>query len=344
MTTPRPQLVIVGAGQIVSQMHAAAVSALGIEVVQVIEPNPSAHAAIQKLFPLAKISPALDQLSNQATCALVASPNALHESQTETLLNRGLHVFCEKPLAVTGPAAQRLVELAHQKNLVLQVGYYRRYHPASQAIQLFLRRHDFGKVSSIFVVGGHVDGRSGAASLADPKLSLGGCTIDIGPHILDRLASWFDSIALLSYADDERGGKIEANALMHLAGRLGDQTVPITVLLSRTSPLGYRFAINAERQTIVNELNTGHQVWLVGQETPFAGGLVKPLGPLAISPASSAQEYFIQQWQEFLSRLDGRPEAVSSLDGAVVTSKLLSQAYATRQPLELPWDIKLSNA
>ena len=48
----------------------------------------------------------------------VASPNSLHYEQCKTILSRGKHVICEKPLCAQADKVRDLVELAAEKNVV----------------------------------------------------------------------------------------------------------------------------------------------------------------------------------------------------------------------------------
>lgn len=49
----------------------------------------------------------------------VASPNIAHYRQTLRALEKGKHVLCEKPLAINAAQAERMLQLAHERGLVL---------------------------------------------------------------------------------------------------------------------------------------------------------------------------------------------------------------------------------
>lgn len=49
----------------------------------------------------------------------VASPNCAHCRQTLDALAHGKHVLCEKPMAINAPQAARMIERAHEAELVL---------------------------------------------------------------------------------------------------------------------------------------------------------------------------------------------------------------------------------
>lgn len=66
---------------------------------------------------------------------IVACPATYHEAVVRAALKAGCHVMVEKPLALTGHAADDLAALADQKELVLQVGHQERF--VMEAMGLF---------------------------------------------------------------------------------------------------------------------------------------------------------------------------------------------------------------
>ncbi|MDP3446931.1 MAG: Gfo/Idh/MocA family oxidoreductase [Eubacteriales bacterium] len=57
--------------------------------------------------------------SDQIDAVYIASPNTEHYRQTLSALAHGKHVLCEKPLAVNAAQAERLMQTAHEKGLIL---------------------------------------------------------------------------------------------------------------------------------------------------------------------------------------------------------------------------------
>lgn len=58
---------------------------------------------------------------------IVACPAIYHEAVVRSALEAGCHVMVEKPLALTGHAADQLASLADDKGLILQVGHQERF-------------------------------------------------------------------------------------------------------------------------------------------------------------------------------------------------------------------------
>jgi predicted dehydrogenase len=60
----------------------------------------------------------------------LAVPTPLHHPIGRELLDRGIHLLIEKPIAPTVAEARELVDLAHERGCVLQVGHLERFNPA----------------------------------------------------------------------------------------------------------------------------------------------------------------------------------------------------------------------
>jgi predicted dehydrogenase len=71
----------------------------------------------------------------QVDAAILAVPTVLHAEIGSALLEAGIDVLIEKPIASTLEEATRLVETAERHGRVLQVGHLERYNPAVIALE-----------------------------------------------------------------------------------------------------------------------------------------------------------------------------------------------------------------
>ena len=69
---------------------------------------------------------------SELDAVVVASPAATHAEIVLAALELGLHVFCEKPLAITLDDVDRISDAAGRAGRVVQVGYMKRHDPAFQ--------------------------------------------------------------------------------------------------------------------------------------------------------------------------------------------------------------------
>ena len=67
--------------------------------------------------------------------AVVATPTHSHEEVATRLLNLGIDVLVEKPIAATAAAGERLARLADHRKRILQVGHLERFNPAVIALE-----------------------------------------------------------------------------------------------------------------------------------------------------------------------------------------------------------------
>ncbi|HXE80871.1 MAG TPA: Gfo/Idh/MocA family oxidoreductase [Vicinamibacterales bacterium] len=83
----------------------------------------------------------------------VAVPTESHAAVAEPLLERGIPVLVEKPIAASVEEARRLVDLADSRGLVLAVGHTERFNPAVDAARehlyapRFIEGHRLGTFS-----------------------------------------------------------------------------------------------------------------------------------------------------------------------------------------------------
>ncbi len=67
--------------------------------------------------------------------AVIATPTITHEQIATELLESGIDVLVEKPIAESSAAGQRLARLAQERGRILQVGHLERFNPAVIALE-----------------------------------------------------------------------------------------------------------------------------------------------------------------------------------------------------------------
>ncbi len=78
-------------------------------------------------------------LETDMDCAFVLTPKTTHYDYVIPLLNRGLDVFCEKPLALTLKKSREMVEAAEKNDRILMVALNRRYAPVYAKVKEVFR-------------------------------------------------------------------------------------------------------------------------------------------------------------------------------------------------------------
>ena len=82
---------------------------------------------------------------HKVQAAIVALPNKLHESAVLRLLQAGVHVLCEKPLALTETSCLRMRELAEKVQRRLSVNMIRRFLPSVRTMRQLVQDGEIGR-------------------------------------------------------------------------------------------------------------------------------------------------------------------------------------------------------
>jgi predicted dehydrogenase len=182
-TAPIP-VVLVGAGGIATAYLQAMLRTPALRLAAIVDPAAESRARHQGLAPVFADLDALFAAGLPLRAALVLAPPVHHESLSCALLQRGLHVLCEKPLAPTIDAAERMLAAAARHGRRLMMGSKFRYTPdVARARQLLDERRCGDVVMYENVFCSHVDMTRRWNS--DPSRSGGGVLIDNGCHSVD---------------------------------------------------------------------------------------------------------------------------------------------------------------
>ncbi len=147
-TASLPKLALVGAGEWGSR-HLETLKRLGC-LGAVVESDARRRATIAQANPGLPVLTGIEELSPElATGAVVAAPAALHAKLGMALLEAGLHVLMEKPMALSGKEALAMKALAEKKGLVLGVGHLLEHHPARKALGNLLAEDRLGDLVSL---------------------------------------------------------------------------------------------------------------------------------------------------------------------------------------------------
>jgi myo-inositol 2-dehydrogenase / D-chiro-inositol 1-dehydrogenase len=128
----RVRVCVVGAGR-AGMVHANNYRRhlVGAELVALVEAEPArseqaaAELGIEATYP--DVRTALDRLEFDAV--VITTPTFTHAEIAVAAARAGKHVFCEKPMALTAGECDRMIEAAASANVILQIGFMRRFDP-----------------------------------------------------------------------------------------------------------------------------------------------------------------------------------------------------------------------
>ena len=122
---------------------------------------------------------------------VIATPSRLHAPMVKLALDKGCHVFCEKPFCLDWADSEALTARAAAAGKVAQVGYHYRYVGAFREMKRLLEAGAIGKVTHVLAEAyGPVVLRPKRATWRTTKSEGGGCLYDYAAHPLNLL-NWF---------------------------------------------------------------------------------------------------------------------------------------------------------
>jgi predicted dehydrogenase len=129
---------------------------------------------------------------------VIASPPAVHRDNVLSAASAGLHVLCEKPIAMNDHEAEEMIAAMKQAERMLLVGFVYRFSPVALQIRDWIKEKLIGEVRSlrlIYVWDLHgqyepVDGEWIESPRWRGRMLEGGPMVDCGVHQID-LARWW---------------------------------------------------------------------------------------------------------------------------------------------------------
>lgn len=184
-----PRLGFLGFGWIGRKRLEAVVRSGTAEIVAIADIREDFVSEAKALAPQARRGQSLDDLLEcDLDGVVIATPSALHAPQTIKALERGLAVFCQKPLAPSGNETRLVVEAARKADRLLMADFCYRYISGVDEIRKLVLNGELGQVFSVNLVFHNAYGPD-KQWFYQKDLSGGGCLIDLGIHLID-LALW----------------------------------------------------------------------------------------------------------------------------------------------------------
>ncbi|HXU99237.1 MAG TPA: Gfo/Idh/MocA family oxidoreductase [Caulobacteraceae bacterium] len=185
----RPRLGFLGLGWIGLHRMQSILEEAAVEVIGMVEPSPDQAAQAALLAPDARRVGCLDELlALELDGLVIATPSAMHAEQSVRALERGVAVFCQKPLGRDAPETREVVEAARKADRLIGVDLSYRFTQAMACIHDLTTSGELGQVFAIDLQFHNAYGPD-KPWFYDRGRSGGGCVIDLGVHLVD-LALW----------------------------------------------------------------------------------------------------------------------------------------------------------
>src|SRR3954470_2833094 len=171
----------VGAGG-VAMRHARHLAQLkDVRVVAVTDPNTAAAQSVAETTDAAAVRDLDELIMTSPDAVYVCVPPHAHGAIEEQLLDAGIAMFVEKPLAMDLPTAERIADTARTAGVVTAVGHHWRYSPAVNLVRDLLA----GRPVRL-VIGSWIDRVPPVPWWSTRALS-GGQIVEQAVHVLDLI-------------------------------------------------------------------------------------------------------------------------------------------------------------
>ncbi len=161
-----------------------------------------------------------EQLDAVSICTVPSS----HRDIALDLLGAGVHVLCEKPLAVSVAEAEEMALAAERNKRLLFTAFKFRFHDEVRRAKQMIDSGSLGRILSFrLMFGGYIDMQN--QWYANKALSGGGIIMDNGPHAADLIRFLFGDIESVSaqvasaqHLDVEDTAKLDVGLANEIAG------------------------------------------------------------------------------------------------------------------------------
>jgi len=276
-TQPRLRVAIVGCGRI-AQTHAGYLRQTPrAELVGACDLSPASRESFTNRWQVptfASVDEMIDAARPQAVH--VVTPPSSHAPLAVQLLDAGLHVMIEKPMAFTVAEVDTMLAAAQRNQRHLTANHNRWFDPVVQAARQLRESGRLGELVGVDVfqgaAAGEADAPAGQAEHWTSQLP-GGVLFNLAPHptyLLSGFTGKVDQVQVIAQADAQ-GRLREVRAAVAGAQCLGTLTISL-----QTKPFQNRLVLYGTKMTA--EVNLNNMTLLVRQtrKVPKVVGKVLP--------------------------------------------------------------------
>ncbi len=139
-----------------------------------------------------------DNLLDKVDGVVVTSENVNHKRDVLAAARAGVHVLCEKPISVSVPDAQTMIDACDAAGVKFMIAFPCRYSPAFLSA---LAAVQAGEIGEIVCIKGTNRGRNPGGWFNDTALAGGGAIIDHTVHVVDLMRVLLDQEVSKIYAE-----------------------------------------------------------------------------------------------------------------------------------------------
>lgn len=196
-----------------------------VEIVGISDPRAERLAELSARFPVVNTYSDYEELfKHDLDIVSIATPNYLHAPVAVAALERGAHVLCEKPMAMTAAEGEAMVRAAQAGGRALEVAFNHRRRGDVEVLKRYIDAGHLGRIYHAKATWMRRRGIPGFGGWFTTRaLSGGGPLIDLGVHILDMALYLMgepavEAVSAMTYAEfgpTGRGSRGDANGVTY---------------------------------------------------------------------------------------------------------------------------------
>lgn len=315
--SPRLRVGIVGCGQMGRWHFDAFAANPDVEVVTLADTNLEAAHRLAGLSGARVYQSHREMLRSEwldgiSVCVVPAS----HRPVVLDAIGAGVHVLCEKPLAISLGEAREMSALAAARNVHLLTAFKFRFFDEVRAAKKLIDGGALGTtVSARLMLAADMDMRG--TWYATPELSGGGVVADNGPHAVDLIEYLLGPIAAIS-ATRAPGGRLPVEETAQLICRLRNHA-SVSIDLSwfvAAPPSTYLEAYGSQGTALLDPAGITYKLatWSDWKRVPNE---------------TSVKQAFARQIDHFVQAISGHPPTVVADGAGERAQRLIDVAYAS---------------
>jgi predicted dehydrogenase len=188
---PAIRIGVVGVGAIAQIAHIPVLSKMrGAQLVALCDNDRPKARSLADRFGVPDVFTDIEDLLefDELDAVVIATPNHLHEPHVLSALQAGVHVLCERPLALTSRGVEKLLGVAQRAERKVAAALNHRFRSDVQALDRFLRGGELGRLTGVRA--GHYQVKKSLEGWRHRRAEAGGgAFFEYGLPLLD-LALW----------------------------------------------------------------------------------------------------------------------------------------------------------
>lgn len=342
--TPIP-VILVGCGAVSQFFYTPAIKVLSergdLFLQALVDPVRENIEIVAKDFPRVKKAEDFNEVElTNNNLVIIASPHRFHAPQCIHALEKGASVLCEKPMAASSAEAKAMIKAEQSNDGILAIGLYRRFFPATEAINNIIKNRLLGSLERFTIREGNAsEWQAASDSFFSSATASGGVFFDVGVHVVDQLISWLGEPSDFFYEDDAMEG-LDVNARLTLTYP-DDITGEIRLSKDWENENAHTFYFeNGIVRWAVGNAN-GLRVSMPGQNALLSGSLnsfsLNDSDVVVGDVMRNDPQCFIEQLRNVTASMR-KEESLRVPGGEGIRSlQLIEQYYARKHLIGMPW-------